>query len=157
MSVVTDIRTVLINRIAALDSVQKVYGYENPHVDGFPAVFVTASRVESSFVTNVENRRVFTFDIVVIFPTGENLPKNSSQNPVEYAEERIYQVFDQIGDVMDENSFNADFVDISDSDSTYLFAGAADAEWGFFQYEGGIARALKIPLAINVDFRARTS
>lgn len=157
MSVVSEIRTVLVNRIGNLSSVQKAYGYENPKPDGWPAVFVTASRLEASFVTNVENRRVFTFDIIVVFPTGQNIPKSSSQNPVEYAEDRIYEVFDQIGDDMDQNAFNASFIDIGDADSEYLFAGASDAEWGFFQYEGGIARALKIPLSINVDFRARTS
>lgn len=157
MSVVSDIRSVLVARIGALSSVQKVYGYENPKPDGWPAVFITSSKMDGSFVTNVENRRSFTFDIIVVFPTGQNIPKSASQNAVEYAEDRIYEVFDQIGDDMDENAFNASFIDIGDADSEYLFAEAASAEWGFFEYEGGIARALKIPLSIKVDFRARTT
>lgn len=157
MSVVSEIRGVLVTRIGALSSVQKVYGYENPKPTGWPAVFVTSSQMTASFVTNVENRRVFTFDIIVVFPTGQNIPKSQSENPVAYAEDRIYEVFDQIADDMDQNAFTEAFIDIGDADSTYLFADAADAEWGFFQYEGGIARALKIPLSIKVDFRARTT
>lgn len=157
MSVVSEIRTVLVTRIGNLSSVQKVYGYENPKPDGWPAVFITASKMDASFVTNVENRRVFIFDIIVVFPTGQNIPKNASQEPVAYAEDRIYEVFDQIADMLDENSFLESFIDIGDADSTYLFADAASAEWGFYEYEGGVARALKIPLSIKVDFRARTS
>lgn len=157
MSVVNDIRTVLVNRIQALSSVQKVYPYEEPSPTGFPAVFITSDALTSSFVTNTENRRVFTFKITVIFPTGENIPKDSSQNAVSYAEDRIYEVFDQISEDLDQNDFVDAFIDIGDSDSTYLFADAVEAEWGFYDYEGGKARALQIPLPIHVDFRAKTS
>lgn len=152
MSVVSDIRTVLINRIGALSTVQKVYGFEHPSPDGFPAVFITADTMEGNFVTTTENRRIFTFNIIVVFPTGQNIPKNESQNPVAYAEDRIYEVFDQISTDMDQNAFINAFVSIGDTDSTYLFASASDAEWGFYDYEGGKARALKIPLQIHVDF-----
>lgn len=157
MSVISELRTVLVNRIGALSSVQKVYPFEHPAPEGWPAVFISSSRLDSQFVTNVENRRVFTFNIIVVFPTGQNIPKNESQDPVAYAEDRIYEVFDQIGDDLDQNAFNSNFATIGDSDSTYLFADAVNAEWGFYDYEGGKARALSIPLQIQVDFRARTT
>lgn len=157
MSVVSDIRTVLNTRIGALSTVQKVYGFEHPNPTGFPAVFITSDTMEGVFISNTENRRTFTFNIIVIYPTGQNLPKDESENPVQYAEDRIYEVFDQISEDLDQNAFNNAFVDIGDADSEYLFAEASDAEWGFYDYEGGKARALKIPLRIVVDFRARTS
>lgn len=157
MSVISDVRTVLINRIGALLSVHKVYGYENPKPDGYPAVFITASAMEGEFVSNVENRRTFTFDVTVIYPTGQNLPKDGSLNPVQEAEDVLYTVFDEITSDIDQNAFSASFATIGDTDSTYQFAEASDAEWGFFETEGGMARALKIPLKIVVDFAARSS
>lgn len=157
MSVISDIYTVLVTRIGALSSVQKVYPYEHPNPDGWPAVFITADTLQSSFVTNVENRRVFTFNIIVVFPTGQNIPKDAGQNQTQYAEERIYEVFDQISEDIDQNAFVNAFVDISDSDSEYLFANAVEADWGFYDYEGGKARALNIRLPISVDFRAKTT
>lgn len=157
MSVVSDIRQVLINRIGALSSVQKVYGFEHPHPTGYPAVFITSDTMEGEFTSNVENRRTFTFNVVVIYPTGQNLPKNGSKDPVAEAEDTIYEVFDEITTNIDQNAFNSAFADIGDDDSTYLFTEASDAEWGFYTTEGGKARALKIPLRVVVDFTARTS
>lgn len=157
MSVISDIRTVLINRIGALSTVKKVYGFEHPSPSGWPAVFVVADLLEAEFTSNVENRRTFTFNIFVLYPTSNNKPADATQEELSNAEDAIYEVFDQISEDLDQNAFNNAFVDIGDSDSEYLFAGATDAEWGFQQYEGGVARALKIPLRVVVDFRARTS
>lgn len=157
MSVVSDIRQVLLNRVGALSSVQKVYPYEHPHPDGYPAVFISSDSMEGDFTSNVENRRTFVFNVVVIYPTGQNLPKDNSKDPVQQAEDAIYEVFDQITTDLDQNAFSSSFADIGDDDSTYLFCEASDAEWGFYNTEAGKARALKIPLRVVIDFQARTS
>lgn len=157
MSVIADLKTVLKNRIGALNSVGVVYGYEEAHPKQWPAVIVTPANLEGEFVSTTENRRIFGCNVSILFPTGQNVPKDLDEKPIEYAERVIGQVLDDIIDDVDKNSFLSDFADISDSDSDFLFLSAADAEWGWFNFEGGKARAIQIVLLAHIDFTARTS
>lgn len=157
MSVVADLKTVLKNRIAALSSVEIVYGYEEAHPSGWPAVIITPADLEGEFISTTENRRLVGVNVTILFPTGQNIPKDTSEKPVEYAERVVSQVMDDIIDDVDKNSFVSTFADVSDTDSTFLYMDAADAQWGYFDYEGGQARALQITLIAHIDFQARTS
>lgn len=144
MSVWSDIRSLLITRITSLGSAQAVYGYEEDHPSGWPTVFVTPANVEGSFVTTAENRRIYSYYVTVLFPTGQNVPKDSSLQKVEYAEKVISDVLEDIIDDIDEN-FTLDGV-------TILFVEAADAEWGFMPMEAGQAKACRITLRVHTDF-----
>lgn len=157
MSTISDLKTVLKNRIGALSSVGVVYGYEETHVRQFPAVYITPADLEGEFVTTTENRRQIGFRVTVFFPTGQNVPKDSSEKPVEYAERVVSQVMDDIIEDLDETSYTASFASLSDSKDQFLFFSAADAEWGFVDYEGGKGRAIQITLIAHIDFTARTS
>lgn len=157
MSVTSDLKTVLKNRIGALSSVAIVYGYEEQSISQWPAVIVLPSNLEGEFVSTAENRRSIGFDIMILFPTGQNVPKDSSEKPIEYAERIVSNVMDEIIDDLDQNSFNNAFADISDTDVTFLYADAADASWGYVDYEGGTARSVQITLLCYMDFQARSS
>lgn len=144
MSKVSDIRTLLINRITALSTVGQVYGYEEPHPKNYPVVFVTPADMDGAFVTNAENRRIYGFLVTVSFPTGSNLPKDASKTPLRHSEDVCNDVVDQIINDIDEN-FTLDGV-------TILFIEAADARWGFINVQGGSNRALQVTLRIHTDF-----
>ena len=73
MSVVSNFKKELINKISALSSVQQVYGWENNNPQGFPSVMVTNASVDGEFFSNAENRRVYAFRVMVLFDIGSNL------------------------------------------------------------------------------------
>jgi len=157
MSVTSDLKTVIKNRVGALSSVAIVYGYEETSIAQWPAVLVLPGNLEGEFVTTAENQRIIAFELYILFPTGQNVPKNSAEKPVEYAERVVSNVLDEIIGDMDQNSYQHDFADLSDTDSEFLFIDAADASWGYVDYEGGSARSVQITLMAHLDFTARTS
>lgn len=143
MSAITDIKKNLKNRIVALDSVQVVYGYEKEQPDGWPAVYILPANMDGEFTNTAENRRTYGFDITVLFPIGQDFP-DDGESREEYAQDRVAQVMEDIINDADED------YELT-GDNNVLYTEAADAEWGIFDYEGGIAKAVKITLLVVVD------
>lgn len=145
-SVSTRIKDKLKTKIAALASVQQVYGFEENNPTGFPAVFIVADDVEGEFSSNAENSRIYNFSLLVLFPIGSDYPGiPADTNRLEYAEQVISTVIDEIINTMD-----TDFV-LPNSDPTVLYVNAADAAWGTFEYESGVAKAAQIILKVYTE------
>jgi hypothetical protein len=144
-SVSTRIKDQLKVKVAARPSVQKVYGYEEPSPAGFPAVFITASDLDGEFSSNAENSRIYQYEILVLFPVGQDYPITVDMNRLEYAEQVVSTVIDEIVNTMD-----TDF-ELASSDPTVLYMEAANAVWGTYGYEGGVAKAAQINLRVYTE------
>ncbi len=141
----TNIKEQLKVKIAALASVDKVFGYEEPVPTGFPAVFITASDADGEFSSNAENSRVYSYTALILFPIGSDYSIPGDVNRLEYAEQVVATVIDEIANTMD-----TDF-ELADSDPTVLYMNAADCIWGTYNYEGGVAKAAQISLRIYTE------
>lgn len=148
-SVSTRIKQQLKVKVGALDAVQKVYGYEEVKPTGWPAVFITPSDLDGEFSSNAENSRVYAYQLLILFPTGEDFVPQSETERLEYAEAVVASVIDEIVNTMD-----TDFV-LANSDPTVLFVNAADCNWGMYSYEGGIAKAAQITLRVYTELTIR--
>ncbi len=148
-SVSTNIKQQLKTKIAALPSVEKTYGYEEIEPDGFPAVFIVASDMDGEFSSNAENSRLYSYEVLVIFPTGQEFIPDDIANKNEYAEQVIATVIDEIINTMD-----TDF-ELPDSDPTVLFVNAADCTWGKYNLENGVAKAAQINLKVYTELAIR--
>lgn len=144
-SVSTRIKNQLKKKVAALDAVQKVYGYEEVKPDGWPAVFITPSDLDGEFSSNAENSRIYGYQLLILFPIGQDVVDESEANRREYAEGVVASVIDEIVNTMD-----TDF-QLADSDPTVLYMNAADCSWGTYSYEGGVAKAAQINLRIYTE------
>ena len=60
MSVIKNIKKEIIRNLSAIDSLNKVYGFEKLNPDGFPAAFVTFNGMANEFFTNAENKSIVT-------------------------------------------------------------------------------------------------
>ncbi len=132
-------------KVQALDSVKETYGYEEITPKGWPAVFITPGNLDGEFTSNAENSRLYKFNLLILFPLGEDFVDTSEANRGEYAEDVIASVIDEIINTMD-----TDFV-LADSDPTVLYMEAADCSWGIYQYEGGVAKAAQITLNVYTE------
>lgn len=143
MSVSTALKNQLKTKVLALPSVQEVYGHEeiNPH--GWPVVVITAGDMQGEFASNAENSRIYSFSCRILFPTGQDFVPNSEMNRLEYAEQVVATVVDEIINNMDD-----DF-ELTGSDALYM--NAADAFWEYVTYEGGEARSAIITLNIYTE------
>ncbi len=144
-SVSTRIKQQLKAKIAALDAVQKVYGYEEATPSGWPAVFVTPSDLAGDFSSNAENSRVYGYQLLILFPIGDDFVDDAEANRMEYAEGVVASVIDEIV-----NSMDTDFV-LANADPTVLYMDAADCSWGTYEYEGGVAKAAQITLKVYTE------
>jgi hypothetical protein len=144
-SVSTRIKTQLKKKVSALDAVQQVYGYEEVNPTGWPAVFITPSDLDGEFSSNAENSRVYAFQLLALFPTGQDFVQGSEAERLEYAEAVVASVIDEIVNTMD-----TDF-ELPNSDPTVLFMNAADSSWGTYAYEGGVAKAAQITLRVYTE------
>lgn len=68
---------------------------------------------------------------MILFPIGQDYPVTTNMNRMEYAEQVLATVIDEMVNV-----FDTDFV-LAGSDSTVLFVQATDVQWGYTNYEGG--------------------
>lgn len=139
MSAIKVIKKQIINKVSAVSSVNKVYDYEKVNPDGFPAVFVTFSGSDNEFFTNAENKRVFTYRVLVLVPLGQD---NITPDAVEQAEQAIQDVTGDILDAMDSD------ITLDDS-AQVVFMEAAVGEPGYVSYEGGQARSSEILLRVH--------
>lgn len=139
----TQIKEMLISRIASLSSVQKVYPSAIINDAGWPAVSVTPESEEGEFSSNAENSRVYTFNATALFPMGQDFVPSSERERNDYAERVLAEVIDQIINVVDTN-YELDR-------GVVLFVNAADVNWEYYDYEGGIARACTVLLKVYTE------
>lgn len=144
-SVSTRIKLKIKQKIEALDSVDKVYGYQHVNPDGWPAVMVMPADMDGEFSSNAENKRLYSFDVLAAFPMNPegDIPEGAVKE--EYAEQVIATVIDEII-----NSMDTDF-ELDDSDPTVLYVEAADCSWGTFNAESGVAKAAQINLRVYTE------
>jgi len=143
MSQSTELKTILKNKIGALTSVQEVYGHEELNPKGFPAVMVTAQDLQGEFSSNSENSRVYSYRCFILFPISQDYPVDTNMNRMEYAEQVIATVIDEITNNMD--------TDFELTGSSALYMEAADNIWSHTKYEGGEARSAEITLRIYTE------
>lgn len=134
-------------KIAPLSSVEVVYPAVNLNPEGWPAVFITAQREEGEFSSTAENSRVYEYNCTVLFPIGQDFVPEALRDRLDYAEIVIAEALDQII-----NAIDTDFeLDTLPTDCTVLFTHAADIEWGYADYEGGVARAANVALRVYTE------
>lgn len=145
-SVSKRIKLQLKKKLEALDSVQKVYTYPAADIDGFPAAMIMSGDLDGEFSSNAENSRLFAYALTICFPVGQEYTQGQTDGErLEYAEDVINRVIDDIINTMD-----TDF-ELPDSDPSVLYMEAADAIWGTYEYEGGIAKAAVITLKVYTE------
>lgn len=145
MSVSTDIKNHIKTNIQSCSSVDQVYGHEELNPSGFPAVMVTAGDMDGEFSSNAENSRIYAFRCFIIFPIGQDYPIPPQANRMEYAEQVIATVIDEIVNISD-----TDF-ELDGSGPTILYVNAADVLWGYTAYEGGEARSAELTLRVYTE------
>ena len=145
MSVSTDIKNHIKTNIQNCASVQQVYGHEELNPTGWPVVMVTAGDMDGEFSSNAENSRIYAFRCLILFPAGQDYPIPPQTNRLEYAEQVIAEVIDEIVNISD-----TDF-ELAGSGPTILYVNAADVVWGYTNYEGGEARSAELTLRVYTE------
>lgn len=145
MSVSTDIKNHIKANIQACASVQQVYGHEELNPSGWPAVMVTAGDMDGEFSSNAENSRIYAFRILIMFPVGQDYPIPPQTNRMEYAEQVVATVIDEIVNISDTD------YELAGSGPSILYVNAADVLWSYIGYEGGEARAAELSLRVYTE------
>lgn len=144
MSVSTTIKTQIMDKIQSCASVQQVYGHEELNPTGWPAVMVTAGDMQGEFVSNAQNSRVYAFNVLILFPIGQDMPGlPTGTNRMEYAEQTVATVVDEIIDAVDTS--------IVLEGTPVLYVNAADVSWAYTSYEGGEARSASLSLRVYTE------
>lgn len=147
MSVSISLKNQIIDKIEALSSVQKVYPVVKLNPEGYPAVFVTTNTEEGEFSSTAENSRVYTYNCMAVFPLGQDFVPGAESERLDYAEQTIATVIEQII-----NTIDTDFeLDSLPTGVTVMFVNAADVEWGYVDIEGGAARAANVVLRVYTE------
>lgn len=144
MSVSRDIKLQIIDRIDGLDSVAVVYPVVKFIIDKWPAVCITANSEEGEFSSTAENSRVYTYNASILFPLGQDFVPSEQKERLDYAEDVVAQVVDDIINAIDEEFTLG-------GGNTVLYTNAADVEWGYVDYEGGVARAANVILRVYTE------
>ncbi len=139
MSASSVIKSDIIDKLSALPSFNKVYGWEKTNPAGFPCAFVTFAGAENEFFTSAENKRVFGFRILILAFIGQD---RDSTNQAEKAEQQIQ---DLIGEAID--AFDSDIT--LGANAQTVFVEAAVGEPGYVAFEGGWARSAEINLRVH--------
>lgn len=147
MSVSISLKNQIMDKIRALSSVQDVYPVVKLNPDGYPAIFVTTNTEEGEFASTAENSRVYTYNCLVVFPLGQDFVPASEAERLDYAEQTIATVVEQII-----NGIDTDFeLESLPTGVTTMFTNAADVEWGYADIEGGVARACNVILRVYTE------
>lgn len=147
MSVSINIKDQIITKLQALNTIQKVYPGVNLNPSGWPAAFVTTNTEEGEFSSTAENSRVYTYNASILFPLGQDFVPDSEGERLDYAEDVIANCVEQVI-----NTIDTDFELTSlPTGVTVLFVNAADVEWGYADYEGGVARAANVILNVYTE------
>lgn len=155
MSISTDIKNLIITTINGLSSTQSVYGYRELNPSGWPAVWVTTSDMQGAFATTAENRRVYAYEVVTLWPLGEDFEKDGTPRE-EYAENTLATVVDQMINIVDDRAFLATINTFGSGDTVGLFVEAADASWGEVDFQKGKAKAVRVTLLVHTDYNTAT-
>lgn len=137
------IKDMLISRIENLDSIEIVYPSAIVNDKGWPAVSLTPSTEEGEFSSNSENSRLYTFSCAVMFPMGQDFVPPEERERLDYCERVIAQCMEDIANAVD--------MDFELDRGVVLFVNAADCEWMYYSYEGGIARAAVLTLKVYTE------
>lgn len=89
------LRNAIRDNLLTLTDIQEVHRYPKLTFDGYPAAIVVPLDSESDWETNVEDERVYSFEIQVFYQT------KSVGNDI--ALDRLYNVVDQIRDAFSQN------------------------------------------------------
>lgn len=82
---ITAIRAALKTQLAAISSVQNVYDYMNPKIDGYPAVIFDVTNEDGTMLDDANNLRVITFTIWAVTEVkvlGQSAAKDSLDSVV---------------------------------------------------------------------------
>lgn len=142
-SVASLLKNQLKDKVESCDSVQKVYGAPHINPEGWPAVFITLARLDGEFSSNAENSRVYSYNAMCVFPIGQDFVDGSEFDRLEYAQETLETVVDEIINAID-TDFELDGLPV-------LYVEASDVEWGYYDYEGGEARAAQVQLSVYTE------
>lgn len=142
MSASSVIKADIIDKLSALPSFNKVYGYEKINPAGFPCAFVTFAGSDNEFFSTAENKRVYAFRILILAYIGQD---RETVNQLENAEQQIQ---DLIGEAID--AFDSD-IQLGNNAQT-LFVEAAVGDPGYVEFEGGWARSGEVTIRVHSLF-----
>jgi hypothetical protein len=143
MSASVTIKNQIKAKIQTCASVQQVYGYEEVNPTGWPCVMLTPANMTGEFSSSSENSRVYSYRTMILFTLGQDMETPKTLNRLEYAENTISTVIDEIINAIDDN-FVLDGTPV-------LFVNASDVQWGYVAYEGGEARSAEITLNVYTE------
>lgn len=143
MSVSVTIKNQIKDKIEGCSSVQKVYGYEEVNPAGWPCVMLTPQDMQGEFSSNTENSRVYSYRALILLTIGKDIETPKTLNRLEYAENVIATVIDEI--------INAVDTDYELDGTPVLFVNAADVQWGYASGEFGEARSAEITLNVYTE------
>lgn len=143
MSDSVTIKNQIKSKVQSCDSVDQVYGYEEVNPQGWPAVMITPGNMQGEFSSNTENSRVYSYTLLILFSLGQDIETPATLDRLEYAENVIATVIDEIITAVD-NNFELD-------NSPVLFVNAADVLWGYKTAEFGVARSAEITLNVYTE------
>lgn len=139
MSAIKNIKNGIIRKLSAISTINKVYDHEKLNPAGFPCAFVTFAGSENEFFTNAENKRVYSYRILILVQIGQD---RSNSDRVELAEQAIQDI---TGDVID----NLDSDITLSNNSQVVFVEASIGEPGYYEYEAGWARGVAITVNVH--------
>ena len=143
MSVSVTIKNQIKSKVQGCSSVDQTYGYEEVNPKGWPCVMITPGNMQGEFSSNSENSRVYSYNLLVLFTLGQDVETPETQNRLEYAENVIATVIDEIITAVD--------TDFELDGSPVLFVNAADVLWGYKTAEFGVARSAEITLNVYTE------
>lgn len=143
MSVSIQIKDQLIDKIESLSSVQVVYPALKLNPSGWPCVYITPYAEEGEFSSNAENSRVYVYNASILFPMGQDFIPEAQRDRLDYAEVVIAGVIDDV--------INAIDTDYELEGNPVLYVNAADVDWGYIDFEGGVARAANVILRVYTE------
>jgi len=143
MSVSVAIKNQIKSKIQSCPSVQVVYGYEEVNPSGWPAVMLTPGDMNGEFSSNTQNSLIYTYKVQILFTLGQDMETPKRLNRLEYAENTICTVIDEIITAVD-NNFELE-------GSPVLFVNASDVSWGYVSGEFGEARSAEITLSVYTE------
>lgn len=139
------IKEQLIDKIDTCASVAKVYGFDKIPLEQYPAVIVKYGSMEGEFVTTSENRRVYAYLTKVIVPMGKDV-NNLTDDRVEFAEEAVGQVVEEIMNIVDSN------FELGQFNAQVLYVRAVDVVYNEYSYPGGYAYGAELTIQVVTDY-----
>lgn len=143
-SVSSRIKYQIIKRIEANTSAAKVYGFDKLPITQFPAVFVKTAGVDGEFWTNAENMRIYNYRVLILYQVGAT-PSDVTNDRMQYAEDAVAQVVDEIINAIDSDYELGDY-------GLVLFIEAVDSNYSEYTYEGGYAKGAELTIKVHSQY-----